>query len=144
MVDKFDKDTRSHIMSSIRGKWTRPEKTIHGMLKERGINHIMHPKAVGNPDIFIKDVKTYVFLDGCFWHCCPKHGHEPKSNVEFWKSKLDRNVENAKRKRAELKSMGFNVVSLWEHEINENPEKSFQKMFICNLWGRILKRIVYR
>jgi DNA mismatch endonuclease (patch repair protein) len=55
-------------------------------------------------------------IDGCFWHCCPDHGLSPRSNADWWREKLDRNVERDRRTDAELSSLGWNVVRVWEHE----------------------------
>jgi DNA mismatch endonuclease (patch repair protein) len=66
-----------------------------------------------------------VFVDGCFWHKCPKHFVRPKTNKEFWYEKISGNVERDKNNNRKLKSL---VVRLWEHEIEENLEKSVGKV----------------
>ena len=60
--------------------------------------------------------RVVVFIDGCFWHQCPIHGHVPKTNGDYWTAKLDRNVERDRRNDAALMDEGWTVVRIWEHE----------------------------
>jgi DNA mismatch endonuclease (patch repair protein) len=57
-----------------------------------------------------------VFVDGCFWHSCPQHGSTPKANSEYWQPKLLRNIERDREVDARLKSAGWAVLRIWEHE----------------------------
>ncbi len=68
------------------------------------------------PDIVFTARKVAVFVDGCFWHCCPEHGTKPASNTWYWEPKLRRNVERDRAADAALDSAGWTVVRLWEHE----------------------------
>lgn len=117
MVDRVDKITRSYIMSKIRGKWTNPEKLLHNHLKGHKIKHTMHPKMIGNPDAYIIDINTAVFVDGCFWHGCPIHGHIPKSKRKFWKAKIERNRVRDSKYNNRLERAGFGVLRIWECQI---------------------------
>jgi DNA mismatch endonuclease (patch repair protein) len=58
-----------------------------------------------------------VFVDGCFWHACPEHGGNPRSNSEYWGPKLTRNRERDVRNTTELEAAGWTVVRVWEHEL---------------------------
>lgn len=118
MPDKFSSEVRSKIMSRIRSKWTRAEKKVHNLLKGNKINHKMHPDLPGNPDVLLYGTNSVLFIDGCFWHNCPEHGHIPKSNVNYWKKKIERNVIRDKETNNVLKEIGFNVIRIWEHEVN--------------------------
>ena len=80
----------------------------------------------GTPDIAFTRTKIAVFVDGCFWHRCPDHGVMPKSNTDWWKTKLDGNVERDGRKDRELESMGWLPVHVWEHE---NPAITAEGIF---------------
>jgi DNA mismatch endonuclease (patch repair protein) len=131
MPDKFSADIRSGIMSKIRSKWTKPEMKMHGLLKGNKIRHLMHPDLKGNPDAYLKDFNAVLFIDGCFWHNCPKHGHMPKKNSEYWVPKIIRNTERDKRNTRLLESEGFRVIRLWECDI---MKKDFK-------WVEIRKRI---
>jgi DNA mismatch endonuclease (patch repair protein) len=117
MVDVFTKEKRSWIMSRIRSKWTKQEKIIHNQLKSLKIKHKMHPKMSGSPDIILIDKKVAIFLQGCFWHKCPKHYKEPKSNRDYWLPKINKNVVRDKKNINLLKKSGWKVVKVWEHDL---------------------------
>jgi DNA mismatch endonuclease (patch repair protein) len=123
MADRVDKETRSYIMSRIRGKWTAPERGLHNFLKGNRVKHKMHPKMFGNPDAFLKGSNVVVFVDGCFWHGCPRCGHIPESRKEFWEAKIKRNKARDKRYTKELRKMGYSVMRIWECEISRGTTK---------------------
>lgn len=129
-MDRLSKEQRSKIMSRIRSKWTGQEKKIHNYLKARKIRHKTHPNITGKPDLVLTDCKTAVFLHGCFWHKCPKHYKAPTSNIGYWLPKIERTVKRDKTNLNLLKNEGWRVVRIWEHEIQNNFEKSLEK--ICN------------
>lgn len=68
------------------------------------------------PDIVFTARKVAVFVDGCFWHACPEHGRQPRTNEWYWAPKLRRNVERDRAADAALAAAGWRVVRLWEHE----------------------------
>ena len=68
------------------------------------------------PDIVFTRAKVAVFVDGCFWHRCPEHGSLPKTNAEWWRRKLDTNVERDRTTDAALVEAGWVVIRIWEHE----------------------------
>lgn len=76
----------------------------------------MHPKIEGNPDILIYP-KTVVFINGCFWHKCPKCYKEPKSNKKYWLPKIEANVKRDRKNQRLLRKKGYEVIVIWEHEI---------------------------
>ena len=88
----------------------------------------MHPKIPGSPDIIIPDKKIAIFLHGCFWHRCPKHYKEPKSNRKYWLPKIDKNAERDKKNIRLLKNSGWKVVRIWEHELKKNSEDALKKI----------------
>jgi DNA mismatch endonuclease (patch repair protein) len=114
-MDKFPKETRSKIMSKIHSKHTTPEIVVRRLLSKIGVKYKLH---YGNPtiDIAIPSKKIALFVDGCFWHNCPRHGHKPKSNRAFWNRKLKRNATRDKRVNKEVRAKGWKVVHIWEHE----------------------------
>ena len=67
------------------------------------------------PDIVFTRQRIAVFVDGCFWHCCPEHGSRPKSNTDYWEPKLRRNVQRDRLNDEALYLAGWTVVRLWEH-----------------------------
>ena len=67
------------------------------------------------PDVVFPKARVAIFLDGCFWHSCPKHGHLPTVNCAYWTTKLQRNLRRDKRDSTALKHEGWHVVRVWEH-----------------------------
>ena len=130
MPDNLTREQRSKCMSRIRSKWTLSERKIHNHLKGRKIKHTMHPEIKGSPDILLKDSNTVVFIDGCFWHRCPKCFQDPKSNMEYWAPKIERNVKRDKENRKHLKRMGYKVVRIWEHEVKNDPHRCIEKILL--------------
>ncbi len=126
-MDILTKKERSKRMSLIRSKWTKQEKKVHNMLKGRKIKHKMHPKIPGNPDLLINSKKA-VFLHGCFWHKCPKHYKKPSSNKAYWMNKVEQNAKRDSKNKRILRSIGYNVASLWEHDINSNIHSCLKRL----------------
>lgn len=117
-------------MAKIRGKNTKPELLVRSMLHRAGYRFSLHRKDLpGKPDIVLRKYKTVIFVHGCFWHrhknC--KTATTPKSNVEFWQAKFDRNVANDKKHTRELRKLGWHVITVWECEL-KNPEKVLAKL----------------
>lgn len=121
MADIFSPEKRSDIMSRIRSSGTVPEKRLQQMVRQ-ALGHrwkvLQNVKELpGNPDIVVPSLRLAVFCDGCFYHQCPIHGHIPKSNVEYWGPKLERNRIRDSRNRAKLRRIGFSVWRFWEHDL---------------------------
>ncbi len=115
-------------MSRIRSKWTTQEKNIHNFLKGNKVSHMMHPKLTGNPDIALKKSNTVIFLQGCFWHKCPKCFVTPKSKKKYWIPKIENNVKRDRKNARMLKKEGFKVIKIWEHDVKKNFEKVLSKI----------------
>lgn len=134
MVDKFSKETRSRIMSQIRGKDTKPEILVRSYLFSRGLRFRKNDKRYpGSPDIVLPKYKTIVFVHGCFWHLhegC-KYAVMPKSNVDYWKPKLYRNRERDACNKKELEDMGWTVITVWECELKKDKvEQTLEDLYI--------------
>lgn len=107
MADVMTPEQRSRCMAAIKGKDTKPEMIVRKYLFSRGMRfRVQVRKLPGTPDIVLPKYKTAIFVNGCFWH-----GHEgckyfrlPKSNVEFWKEKIERNIELNTRNRTRVKA----------------------------------------
>ena len=80
-----------------------------------------HVGLPGKPDFVFRKQRLAVFVDGCFWHNCPKHGHIPKSNRKYWRKKLGRNQERDRATNRELRRKGWRVLRLWEHAAKASP-----------------------
>ena len=116
MTDVLTKKQRSYNMSRIRSKDTKPELVIMPLMRKLGFAY--QPKMYGHPDFADKKTKTAVFIDGCFWHKCPKHFIQPKSNMAFWNKKIKRNVLRDRTVNRFYIKNGWKVVRIWEHQIN--------------------------
>lgn len=79
------------------------------------------PDVPGKPDFVFREQKLAVFVDGCFWHGCPRCYRAPKSNKEYWGSKVTRNRERDRRVVESLECEGWKTVRIWEHEVVEDP-----------------------
>ena len=118
MADRFSKETRSKIMQAIRGSDTGPELRLRKALFKAGYRYRkQHRIGRYKIDIAFPSKKVAIFVDGCFWHKCPKHCKLPKSNKSYWLPKLQCNVERDKEFRALLQKEGWKVFHFWEHEL---------------------------
>lgn len=109
-------------MVSNRRRDTGPELALRRALFARGmrfrVDHSIRLEGGRpiRPDIVCTRPRVAVFVDGCFWHGCPEHGSMPKSNRDFWVSKIKRNRERDRAQTAVLEAAGWKVVRVWEHD----------------------------
>lgn len=118
-MDHLTKDKRSVNMSKIRSTNTKPELIVRSFLHRNGFRYRLKNKLPGKPDIYIKKYMTVIFVHGCFWHShknC-KRSSMPKSNIEYWENKLDKNKERDKKVAKELKKKGIKVIVIWECQV---------------------------
>jgi DNA mismatch endonuclease (patch repair protein) len=113
---------RSKMMGAIKSANNiSTEQKFQKALIDAGITYFqVNAKLIGNPDISFPSYNVAVFLDGCFWHGCPKCGHIPKSNTSYWYTKIERNKERDINKRLALREQGLEVVQYWEHELKDD------------------------
>jgi DNA mismatch endonuclease (patch repair protein) len=74
------------------------------------------------PDFIFPRLRVAVFVDGCFWHGCPKHATQPKTNAKFWRDKIAGNKSRDRRVNSALRKRGWTVVRVWEHELRRRDE----------------------
>ncbi|WP_245206915.1 very short patch repair endonuclease [Bifidobacterium dentium] len=132
-VEKYERGTRSYIMSHIRGKDTSIETLVRSFLFAKGLRFRKNDKRYpGHPDVVLPKYHTVVFVNGCFWHMhedCTKHAM-PKSNVEFWSAKLLRNRDRDAKQHAELEAMGWRVIVVWECELGKKVrEERLERLY---------------
>ena len=107
----------SQQMKRMPRKNSGPEVRLRRELHSRGLRFRVNLRGLpGTPDIAFTRAKIAVFVDGCFWHRCPRHGVLPKANRDWWREKLDRNVERDRRKDGELEELGWLSIHVWEHD----------------------------
>ena len=107
-------------MSRIRGKDTKIEKTMAGMLSASGIEFVRHPKMYGNPDFLVRS-RTVVFCDGDFWHGYD-YLHKKRPVKKFWRDKIEGNMRRDRLTTARLRRKGYCVLRFWEHDLEKRPE----------------------
>ena len=119
MVDVFTKKKRSQVMAAIRSTGNRDtEMRLAAILRAHGITGWRrHQPLPGKPDFVFRQERLAIFVDGCFWHNCPKHGHKPGSNRDYWLPKLRRNHERDTSVKRALSKAGWTVVRIWEHDL---------------------------
>ena len=126
MTDRISKERRSWNMSRIKGKDTKPEKQLRSLLHLAGFRFRLHrPGLPGRPDIVLPKYRSVVFVHGCYWHRhkgCP-NTTTPKSRTEFWDKKFKETVKRDEKKAKELKQSGWNVITVWECELDKNPQR---------------------
>ena len=107
-------------MAAIRGKDTKPELLVRKFLFSRGFRYrLNHPRLPGHPDIVLRKYRTVIFVNGCFWH-----GHDgcryfvlPRTNVDFWQKKIERNKARDKKEQQQLAAMGWHCITVWECQL---------------------------
>lgn len=131
MSDSISKERRSWNMSRIRNRDTKIEVLVRQYLFLKGYRFRKNDKRYpGKPDVVLPKYRTVIFVNGCFWHQHPgcKNATMPKTNTEFWKSKLERNVFNDQKNERLLVEMGWNVVTLWECDLEKNFVATMDKL----------------
>ena len=113
-------------MSKQPSKGTKPELLLASELHRRRfkviLNDVMLP---GRPDLVLPNQKIAIFVHGCFWHGCPKHGTTPKHNRKWWKAKIESNKKRDRRNARKLRQLGWSVYQIWEHE---NPQTALWRL----------------
>ncbi len=149
-MDTLSRQRRSEIMSKIRSKNTKPEIVLRKALFQRGIRYRINDKKLpGKPDIVIPKHNAVIFVHGCFWHdhvgC--KRAHMPKSNVNYWESKIRTNKERDEKNKNLLLGLGWKVITIWECEINtvdrlrDSIEKIVNELNKCVVRMKIYEEI---
>ncbi len=131
MSDSLTPEKRSWNMSQIPAQDTSIEVKVRKYLFAQGFRYRKNVKGLpGKPDIVLPKYRTVVFIHGCFWHrhenC--KRATTPKSRLDYWLPKFDRNVQNDRKHREELEEAGWNVVTIWECEVNKSFDETMEKL----------------
>lgn len=124
MTDIFSKSKRSKIMRSIRGKDTTPEINVRQLVFSMGYRYRLHCKDLpGCPDLVFTRLKKVIFVNGCFWHGhkkCARKRKPSKTNVLFWKNKIEKTKKRDKTNLKSLKKLGWDTLTIWECEIPDS------------------------
>ena len=120
MADIFTPEKRSWVMSRIRSRDTKIEKSMASLLRKNKIRYRRFPKVFGSPD-FVVEKKVLVFCDGDFWHGYG-YGKKKRPRKKFWRDKIERNMKRDRKVTRKLRADGWSVVRLWEHDIEKRPQ----------------------
>jgi DNA mismatch endonuclease (patch repair protein) len=133
MADTFTKAERSECMRRVLGKNTKPEMIVRRLVHGMGYRYRLHRKDLpGCPDLVFARFKKALFVHGCFWHSHPgcKRARMPKSNQDYWRSKLERNSSRDEANQAALLAGGWEVMIIWECEIKNSDLAEKIKLFL--------------
>ena len=109
-------------MSRVKGRDTLPEKQVRSLLFGLGYRFRLHSKTLpGKPDIVLRRFRKVIFVHGCFWHghACAAGANRPRSNQDYWLTKLDRNKARDQRNQADLRKLGWKTLTIWECELKK-------------------------
>lgn len=129
MADVLTKEQRTRNMKAIKSQ-SKLENKVSKALWKMGYRFRKNSKLYGKPDISIQKYKVVIFIDSCFWHFCPDHGHMPSSNKEFWEKKLTRNQERDREVNQFYAEIGWNILRVWEHDFKKDFDKSVEGIIL--------------
>jgi DNA mismatch endonuclease (patch repair protein) len=117
MADVFSPSKRSEVMRQVRSKDTTPEIVVRSFAHRLGYRFRLHRTDLpGSPDLVFPRLKRVVFVNGCFWHGhnCARGARIPKTNRDYWVTKIRRNCERDKASYRKLRKAGWKVLVIWE------------------------------
>jgi DNA mismatch endonuclease Vsr len=122
MADVFTKQKRSEVMAAIRSRGNRDtELKFVAIMRRHGITGWRsHRPLPGRPDFVFPGARLAVFVDGCFWHGCPKHCRMPRTNLPYWQRKIVRNQERDRATNRIMRRLGWRVMRIWEHSLSDD------------------------
>ena len=122
MADVFTKAKRSEVMSRIRSSGNKEtELALVKLFRKYGVTGWRRNQPLfGKPDFAFRRQRIVVFVDGCFWHGCPRHFNMPVNNQAFWEKKLTVNKERDRLVTRTLRKQGWCVIRVWEHDLVVN------------------------
>ena len=124
MPDVFTKAKRSDVMSRIRSRGNKDtELALMRVFRAHRITGWRrHQLVFGKPDFVFHKLRLALFVDGCFWHGCPKHATKPRNNAAFWRKKFAANRGRDRLVTRALRNNGWRVLRIWEHELARKNE----------------------
>jgi len=125
------------MMSRFRKTDSGPELALRKALAHAQVHFDTYPKLPGSPDIILDDARIVVFVHGCFWHGCPTHHRAPRSKMDYWSRKLERNKSRDRAATRRLRTLGWHVATVWECSLKKNPDAVATR--ISRMAGRLPK-----
>ncbi|OFW98599.1 MAG: very short patch repair endonuclease [Alphaproteobacteria bacterium RIFCSPHIGHO2_12_FULL_63_12] len=123
-TDIFPAEKRSEIMRAVKAKDTKPEIALRKALFSKGFRYRLHVKTLpGRPDIVFPKHRAVIFVHGCFWHGhdCVRGARAPKTNAEYWRSKIARNRKRDHDAIVALQRHGWRIKISWECDLKDLP-----------------------
>lgn len=120
--DVFSPEERSRVMQTVKSKDTKPEMIVRRLAHALGYRFRLHRKDLpGSPDLVFVGRKKAIFVHGCFWHGhdCKRGSRQPKTNAEYWRAKIGRNVSRDAANLRALDDQGWRVLVIWECEMKD-------------------------
>ena len=139
MADIYSRAERSALMAKVRGRGNlTTEVALAKLLRAQGWSgwrrqQVVRGRTVAGerfqvrPDFVFAARRLAIFVDGCFWHGCPRHGTRPRGNADFWRAKFRRNRARDRRDTRRLRREGWRVLRLWEHELRAKARPALSK-----------------
>jgi DNA mismatch endonuclease (patch repair protein) len=135
MADVFTRTKRSEVMARIRSRGNKnTELALIRLFKSHGILGWRRNQSVfGKPDFVFSQKRLVVFVDGCYWHSCPRHSRLPDSNRAYWRDKFSRNKARDRSVTLALRRKGWRVLRIWEHELRK-PTRTIWRIRLALAW----------
>ena len=119
------KEKRSAIMRRVKSNETSLEIKLRKRLWREGIRYRKNAASLfAKPDISNKSKRIVIFIDSCFWHGCGEHLRMPKSNIDYWTHKIEKNKKRDHIVNLFYREKGWKVLRIWEHQLRRHPEKT--------------------
>ena len=129
--DHLSPEERSELMSRINATETEPEQLTRSLLHKAGYRFRKNVSDLpGTPDVVLPKYDTVIFVHGCYWHRhdCRKGRSTPTKNRESWVEKFERNVERDAENEGKLKDLGWQVLTVWECELKDDPVSAVEDL----------------
>ncbi|MBO3275196.1 very short patch repair endonuclease [Pseudomonas schmalbachii] len=123
---------RAEIMRAVKSKNTGPELAVRRIVHALGYHYRLHRRDLpGKPDLVFLGRRKVIFVHGCFWHghSCSRGAREPKTNAEYWHSKVSRNRERDAKNVARLTALGWRIHIVWECELRDRAALTHRLRF---------------
>ena len=130
MTDIWSREKRSAVMAAVRGSGNHStEIRMVALLRAHGITGWRRHQALpGRPDFAFRVQKLALFVDGCFWHGCPRCYTAPATRKAFWKAKLESNRQRDRRVSRQLRAAGWSVIRVWECTLRHHPDATARRV----------------
>lgn len=124
MADFLTKKKRSALMAAIRSRGNKDTELafVRILRAHRIVGWRRHQRLLGKPDFIFRKLRLAIFVDGCFWHGCPKHSSHAAESGVYWREKLAKNAARDRLVTRTLRRNGWRVVRIWEHELSRKNE----------------------